>query len=291
MILYTALRSWDVIQYVFDEKSQEDVGKKRTSKQGPGKPGESDRERARRLWNADPRGFLSVVRQWQPPTSPYESDLPNPGEPYYEQSEGFDRPGKRPNVSGKQFGLSGEFDEEEFPTKSGGNPGQLDLLEVPNEDQEEAQMRKVAQQSFEDAVPRLVPYLELTNSSGRRDNCLIYSVSGALNKRLSENQITSLGDKLRKNPGLYDHRSNFLHTNAIPNILGELGEDNVRVIVVGQPREQGEEGTFNAEIINPHAQRTIFIVNAVELHFGFGALREGYNCQIIDDTTVKFVRQ
>jgi hypothetical protein len=121
-------------------------------------------------------------------------------------------------------------------------------------------------------------YMSLHNASGRYNNCLIYSVAGALGLHVSDERVTEIGEAIRKSR-VGVEQNGYLNAAAIPRILHELGQGAVRVILIHttglvDSAETGGTPTYAAEIVNSDAGRTIVLVNQGYIHFGWGVLRE-----------------
>jgi hypothetical protein len=148
----------------------------------------------------------------------------------------------------------------------------------------------VSQVLFESAGTAigLDKYLELHNASGAANNCLIYSLAGALGQVLSDERIAEIGAQVRK-AGVGVEASGFLNAQAVPAILGHLGAAGRRVVIIDttgkvtSPQIAPDEDTYSAEIVNASGGGTLVIVNQSNVHFGYAHLRDGRRCHAVDD--------
>ncbi len=132
-------------------------------------------------------------------------------------------------------------------------------------------------------------YMELHNADGQKHNCLIFSIARALGVAKTSEEITDIGKQIRKNkqqlPGA------LLDTGDIPEILKLLGVAGT-IIVIGtsqnaeDPEKKGRK-CFEIEIIDTGG-KTIFLVNAGNLHFGYASVKPGCKHLVLNDRAMCF---
>lgn len=155
----------------------------------------------------------------------------------------------------------------------------------------ESLMDSVKQLSFESTGEQigLDRYLILHNASGSYNNCLIYSIVGALGLTRTDLQVQAIGQVVRDSR-VGVEPNGFLNAQAVPRILAELNRSATRVVIVdttGKVQSKAVEGqdTYAAEIVNAGAADTIFIVNQRFIHFGYGRLRSNFVMSTVDQSS------
>ena len=132
-------------------------------------------------------------------------------------------------------------------------------------------------------------YLTLHNASGAYNNCLIYSIAGALGLSFSASQINKIGEDVRQN-NVGVEQNGFLNAAAVPTILAKLGASATRVVLIDtsgkvDAPETGGDDTYSAEIVNSGASQTVFIVNKGFIHFGYGITEPDVTMEVFHDET------
>ncbi|WP_150574098.1 dual specificity protein phosphatase family protein [Pandoraea aquatica] len=125
-------------------------------------------------------------------------------------------------------------------------------------------------------------YMALHDASGRGNNCLIYSIAGAMGQNPSHEEVARIGTLIRGERqvgggyrGVGVEGNGFLNAQAVPRILTELNGTGRRVVLIdttGRVESELVAGTptYSAEIVNAGGGNTLYIINQRLIHFGWG---------------------
>ncbi|KAA2238781.1 hypothetical protein F0L74_21435 [Chitinophaga agrisoli] len=131
-------------------------------------------------------------------------------------------------------------------------------------------------------------YMELYNADGELHNCLIFSIVRVLKLPTSVERIVEIGKTIRENKKVA--ADELLDTGDIPQILALLGAEATLIVIstLQNAKDPDNENRtcFDIELIGKG--NIAYLINAGNLHFGYGAVKPGYAMRMANQVVIWF---